>query len=227
MFTFQNMYANYGTLEALKNITLQFAEGEITAILGHNGAGKTTLLKSAVGEHPEITGIVKYQDVDIVPGAVHRNVKLGIGFVPQEENVFGDLEVEQNLKTAGVRFGDSNLGMVYELFPRLAERSKQMARSLSGGERQMLAVGMALMTNPQVLFLDEPTTGLAPYLVRNVLSALRHVNEKMSICTVIVEQNVQAVLEVVNRVVVLKLGEVAFDGATHEVQAKEDLWELF
>jgi branched-chain amino acid transport system ATP-binding protein len=227
MFEFNNVSARYGTLKAVKDISIKFADGEIAAILGHNGAGKTTLLKCAVGEHTQVSGTVHFNNELIVPGEVHRNVRMGIGFVPQENNVFGDLMVDQNLRIAGMRFGVSYLKTVYELFPRLEERKNQLARSLSGGERQMLAVGMALMTRPKVMFLDEPTTGLAPLLVQNVLRTLKQINETMSVSTIIVEQNVQAVLKVVKRVVVLKMGRIAFDGPTEEILSKENLWALF
>ena len=227
MLEYRNLYARYGSLEALKDISIKFEDGEITAILGHNGAGKTTLLKCGVGEHIDLSGQVSFRNEIIVPGEVHSNVRLGLGFVPQENNVFGDLPVHENLRIAGLRFGASNLEKVYELFPRLEERKNQLARSLSGGERQMLAVGMTLMTRPFVLFLDEPTTGLAPLLVQNVLKTVSHINETMSVTTLIVEQNVQAVLKVVKRAVVLNMGRIAFDGPTEEILAKEDLWALF
>ncbi len=227
MLEYRNLYARYGKLEALKDISIRFQDGEIAAILGHNGAGKTTLLKCGVGEHIDLSGQVIFRNQRIVPGEVHNNVRLGLGFVPQENNVFGDLPVHENLRIAGLRIGSFNLDNVYELFPRLGERKDQLARSLSGGERQMLALGMALITRPFVLFLDEPTTGLAPLLVQAVLKTVRHINETMSVTTLIVEQNVQVVLKVVNRAVVIKMGRIAFDGAVEEILAKEDLWGLF
>ncbi|MEW6266999.1 MAG: ABC transporter ATP-binding protein [Thermodesulfobacteriota bacterium] len=226
MFEFINVSARYGPLEALKAVNLTFKEKEMAAVLGHNGAGKTTLLRCGVGEHSEISGTVKFNGENIVPGQVHRNVKKGIGFVPQEQNVFGELEVEENLKIAGMR-AESFLGEVYELFPRLKERKRQLARSLSGGERQMLAVGMALMARPRMLLLDEPTTGLSPLLVSNVIKTLKTINEALSISIILVEQNVQAVLEAVERVTILHMGRIAFDGPAGEVRAHHDLWSLF
>lgn len=226
MFEFKNVTARYGSADALKDISLRYEDGEMAAVLGHNGAGKTTLLKCGVGEHRDLDGQVRFRDREIHPGAVYENVKLGIGFVPQEENVFGDLEVQDNLKIAGM-IGESDIETVYSLFPRLEERKGQLARSLSGGERQMLAVGMALMSSPKVLFLDEPTTGLAPLLVRTVLNTLKRINKEMSISTIIVEQNVQAVLEVVDRITVIKMGRIVFDGSTEEIAKHKDLWSLF
>ena len=227
MLEFRNLSARYGSLEALTDVSIKFEEGDIAAILGHNGAGKTTLLKCAVGEHTEVSGEVLFRNARILPGEVHRNVRLGLGFVSQEDNVFGDLPVDENLRLAGLRFPASNPATVYDVFPRLKERKSQSARSLSGGERQMLAVGMALMVRPLVLLLDEPTTGLAPLLVQNVLNTLRHVNETMRVTTVIVEQNVQAALKVATRAVVLKRGRIVFDGPAGELLTKEDLWALF
>lgn len=227
MLEFLNLYARYGSLEALKGISLKIEKGEIVALLGHNGAGKTTLLKCSVGEHTDLSGQVSFNNEIIIPGEVHKNVRLGLGFVPQEDNTFGELPIQENLRLAGLRFGASNLKEIYKLFPILEERKNQQARSLSGGERQMLAVGMALMTRPSVLLLDEPTTGLAPLLVSRVLETLKHINKTMSVTTIIVEQNVKAALKVVDRAIVLSMGSIAFDGPKEEMLVREDLWALF
>jgi branched-chain amino acid transport system ATP-binding protein len=227
VFEFKNLSAKYGSLEVIKDLSLKIERHEMVAILGHNGAGKTTLLKCAVGEHKKVEGIVELDGRAIIPGAVNKNVMLGIGFVPQEDNVFRELEVEENLRVAGLMFGASKIKQVYQLFPKLEERKRQHAGTLSGGERQMLAVGMGLMASPSILFLDEPTPGLAPLLVENVLSTLRRIHEEMSISIVIVEQNVKAVLEVVHRVVILKMGRMVFNGKKEEIHGYENLWALF
>lgn len=227
MFELKEVTARYGALTALKDISLSFGEGEKVAIFGHNGAGKTTLLNCIVGAHTERDGAITYRDHEIVPGAVHDNVRYGIGFVPQGHNVFPNLTVRQNLKISGLMYDASFIDQVNELFPVLQERSNQRAGSMSGGEQQMLALGMALMSQPAVLLLDEPTTGLAPVLVKNVLARLRYINESMNTALVIVEQNVPATLEIVDRAVVLKTGRVVFDGASAELAEKKDLWEWF
>jgi branched-chain amino acid transport system ATP-binding protein len=226
-FALSGVSARYGSLTALSDISLTFAEREKAAIFGHNGAGKTTLLNCIVGAHTDMSGPVVYRGEAIVPGAVHQNVRRGIGYVPQGHNVFPNLTVDQNLKISGLMYDVKSAKQIYELFPVLEERSDQRAGSMSGGEQQMLALGMALMSQPGVLLLDEPTTGLAPVIVKNVLSALRHVNEAFDTALIVVEQNVPATLEVVDRAVVLQGGRVVFDGSSAELKEKKDLWEWF
>ena len=227
MFEINNVSARYGSLTALCGISLSFAEREKVAIFGHNGAGKTTLLNCIVGAHTEIDGGVTFKGNEIVPGAVHDNVRYGIGFVAQGHNVFPTLTVGQNLHVSGLMYDAKFIDQVYELFPVLRERSDQRAGSMSGGEQQMLALGMALMSQPGVLLLDEPTTGLAPVIVKNVLSRLEYINESMDTALIMIEQNVPATLEIVDRAVVLKTGRVVFDGASAELAEKKDLWEWF
>ena len=227
MFEIKNVSARYGSLTALSGISLSFAEREKVAIFGHNGAGKTTLLNCIVGAHTEIDGGVTFNGNEIVPGAVHDNVRYGIGFVQQGHNVFPTLTVGQNLRISGLMYDAKFVDVVYELFPVLNERSDQRAGSMSGGEQQMLALGMALMSQPVVLLLDEPTTGLAPIIAKNVLSRLEYINESMDTALIMVEQNVPATLEMVDRAVVLKTGRVVFDGASAELAEKKDLWEWF
>jgi branched-chain amino acid transport system ATP-binding protein len=227
MFEISNVNARYGSLTALSGISLSFAAREKVAIFGHNGAGKTTLLNCIVGAHTEIDGGVTFNGNKIVPGAVHDNVRYGIGFVQQGHNVFPNLTVGQNLRISGLMYDAKFIDVVYELFPVLDERSDQRAGSMSGGEQQMLALGMALMSQPGVLLLDEPTTGLAPIIVKNVLSRLEYINESMDTALIMVEQNVPATLEIVDRAVVLKTGRVVFDGSSAELAAKKDLWEWF
>lgn len=227
MLEIRNLTARYGALEALRDVSLTIADGERVAIFGHNGAGKTTLLKCSVGAHPEQAGTVHYRGEPILPGQVPRNVQLGIGFVPQGHNVFPNLAVEQNLRIAGLMGDGSQIGQVYDLFPVLWERRTQMASSMSGGEQQMLALGMALMTKPGVLLLDEPTTGLAPVLVMEVLATLKRINETLATTVVIVEQNVPLTAKATERAVVLKGGRVVFDGSGAELLGHEDLWAWF
>ncbi len=227
MLAFKNLGARYGALEALKDVSISFDDEERVAIFGHNGAGKTTLLRCGVGAHAHVSGTVTYRGEPIRVGEVHRNAGLGIGFVPQGHNVFADLNVEQNLRIAGLMHDPSFARRVCEIFPVLAARRLQRAGSMSGGEQQMLALGMALMTRPGVLLLDEPTTGLAPVVVNHVLDALERINEEMSTTIVIVEQNVPATLKVVDRAVVLKMGRVVFDGPSRELSGHKDLWAWF
>lgn len=227
MLHVEHINAYYGKLQVLHDLSLTIAQGERVGIFGHNGAGKTTLLKSCVGDIAEINGHISYKGQSIFPGQVHLNVRQGIGFVPQGHNVFRELTVERNLKIAGLIHDPTYTATVYELFPILKDRKFQLAGSLSGGQQQMLALGMALMTRPQLLLLDEPTTGLAPIIVRDVLQTLRAINQGEGITVVMVEQNVQATLQQVERAVVLKSGRVIFDGSSQNLLEQESLWHLF
>lgn len=227
MFEIRNLTARYGPLIAVNDVSLSFEPGARTGIFGHNGSGKSTLLKCLVGGVGDVSGDVSFDAAPIVPNQVHRNVMLGIGLVPQTGNVFPNLTVEQNLHIAGSKSGSSLLGEVFALFPLLRERRDQPAGLMSGGEQQMLAVSLALMTRPRVLLLDEPTAGLAPAVVKNVLASLSRINSELGAGLIIVEQNVLAALDVVSRAIVLKGGRVVFDGPGAELRAKEDLWAWF
>ncbi len=227
MLEFNKVSARYGKFTALADVSLSVPEGARVAIFGHNGAGKTTLLKCAVGGIADITGEVSCSGQRVEPGAVYRNTRQGIGFVPQGHNVFKSLSVERNLHIAGLLHDASYVDRVYQLFPMLAERRAQAAGSLSGGQQQMLALGMALMTQPRVLLLDEPMSGLAPVIVENVLASLLQINQATRAALVIVEQNVKMTLPVVERAVILKAGRLVWDGSSEELSRKEDLWAWF
>lgn len=227
MLQLHGINAHYGKQHVLHDISLTINEGERVGVFGHNGAGKTTFLRACVGDLDECTGRVTYREQEIANGEVHRNVAFGMGFVPQGHNVFRDLSVAENLQIAGLCNEQAALQDVYALFPLLRERGEQVANSLSGGQQQMLALGMALMTRPSILLLDEPTIGLAPVIVRDVLRSVLEINRTQGTTLVIVEQNVQATLESVDRAVVIKAGRVIFDGRSSELLKQESLWELF
>jgi branched-chain amino acid transport system ATP-binding protein len=227
MLEFRNVEARYGGFTALRDISFSIRAGERVAIFGHNGAGKTTLLRCGLGDGDEVFGTITYNGDTIVPGAVYRNARRGIGFVPQGHNVFRELSVAQNLKIAGLLHDQAYAQEVYRLFPVLLERRTQLAGSLSGGQQQMLAVGMALMTRPTMLMLDEPTTGLAPIIVQDMFRSLLEINSRAGTAIVLVEQNVAAALRIVERAIVLKTGEIIFDGNSTELARQEDLWRWF
>ena len=208
-------------------MSLSVPDGARIAIFGHNGAGKTTLLKCAVGALLGMEGEVSCAGQRIAPGAVYRNTRLGIGFVPQGHNVFKNLNLERNLRIAGLLHDERYIDRVYELFPALAGRRTQLAGSLSGGEQQMLALGMALMTQPRILLLDEPMSGLAPVVVENVFASLLAINRDTGAAIVIVEQNVKATLPAVERAVILKAGRLVWDGSSEALAQKTDLWAWF
>lgn len=227
MLTFEGVSASFSGFKALNDISFQVRPGERVAVFGHNGAGKTTLLRCGMGDVADISGQVTYRGEAILPGAVFRNARLGIGYVPQGHNVFRDLTVMQNLTIAGLLHDPAYITEVYRLFPILHERRPQVAGSLSGGQQQMLALGMAMMTQPTLLLLDEPTTGLAPVIVQGMLRSLLEINRSTGAALVIVEQNVAATLKSVERTIVLKTGRLIFDGSSEELKAHPDLWSWF
>jgi branched-chain amino acid transport system ATP-binding protein len=227
MLAIENLSAHYGPLTALSGVTLKLERGARVGIFGHNGAGKTTLLKCMVGAQAASTGTVSFDGAPIVGGTVAETVRSGIAYVPQGHNVFPNLSVEQNLNISGLLFDASFSKQVYELFPVLDARRAQTAGSMSGGEQQMLALGMALMTQPKWLLLDEPCTGLAPIIIEAVMKRLLEVNARYGTGLVIVEQNVPITLKAVDQAIILKSGRIAFSGSARELEAKKDLWEWF
>lgn len=227
LFDVEHLNARYGSLAVLHDVSVSIAAGERVAIFGHNGSGKSTLLKCLVGGLPDCDGRVLYRGQPIEPGAVHRNVQLGIGMVPQTRNVFPNLTVQQCLEIAATRTGERSFEAIYQLFPRLRERVDQKAGLMSGGEQQMLAVGMALMTKPGAILLDEPTAGLSPVAARTVLASLVDVNERAGVAIVLVEQNVMLALEIAQRAIVVRSGKVVFDGDARALAEEKNLWALF
>ncbi|MFZ1197797.1 MAG: ABC transporter ATP-binding protein [Pseudolabrys sp.] len=227
MLQVQNLTAGYGSLTVLNGVSLSLGNGARLGVFGHNGAGKTTLLRCIVGAVRPRDGKVDLDGTDIGVATVAENVRRGIAFVPQGHNVFPNLTIEQNLRIAGLLFDPSFVTQVYELFPVLAERCRQRAGSMSGGEQQMLALGMALMTKPKWLLLDEPSTGLAPVIVRNVMRRLADINERTGVGLIVVEQNVPATLKMVEQAVILRSGQIAFQGSAEELGRNTDLWKWF
>jgi branched-chain amino acid transport system ATP-binding protein len=227
MLKVQNLTAGYGVLTVLNDVSLLLPTGARLGVFGHNGAGKTTLLRCIVGAVRPLSGKVDVEGIDTSAATVAENVRRGIAFVPQGHNVFPNLTVEQNLRIAGLLFDPSFVTQVYELFPVLAERRQQRAGSLSGGEQQMLALGMALMTKPKWLLLDEPSTGLAPLIVGNVMRRLVDVNARMGVGLIVVEQNVPATLKAVEQTLVLRSGKVVFQGPATELSDNTNLWKWF
>jgi branched-chain amino acid transport system ATP-binding protein len=226
MLQVQNLTAGYGSLTVLNGVSLSLGNGARLGVFGHNGAGKTTLLRCIVGAVRPRDGKVDLDGTDTGVATVAENVRRGIAFVPQGHNVFPNLTIEQNLRIAGLLFDPSFVTQVYELFPVLAERCRQRAGSMSGGEQQMLALGMALMTKPKWLLLDEPSTGLAPVIVRNVMRRLADINDT-GVGLIVVEQNVPATLKMVEQAVILRSGQIAFQGSAEELGRNTDLWKWF
>jgi branched-chain amino acid transport system ATP-binding protein len=207
--------AGYGEAVVLRGISVALAEGSSLAVLGRNGVGKTTLLNSIVGVTRYRGGSIALDGADVTKLRPEQRALAGIGWVPQERNIFRSLTVEENL-TAVAREGRWTLDRVYELFPRLRERRRNMGSQLSGGEQQMLAIGRALILNPRLVLLDEPLEGLAPILVEELLLVIERIVREEKISAILVEQNAQKILGIVDRAIILERGTVVHesDGET-------------
>ena len=212
----EGLSAGYGEAVVLNNVSLTLREGETLALLGRNGTGKTTLLNTLVGVTRRHAGRITLAGVDLTALAPHQRAAAGIGWVPQERNIFKSLTVDENL-TAVARPGPWTPQRAYALFPRLAERRTNMGNQLSGGEQQMLAVARALMLNPTLLLLDEPLEGLAPIIVEELLRSIAKLVRDEGLSAIIVEQNPRLILPITERAVVLDRGTVVHEGSSAEL----------
>jgi len=227
----EGLEVSYGTLQVLWGINLEVNQGEIVALIGANGAGKTTLLKSCVGQLRTKAGRILFQDKDITNMPTQKIVRMGLGLVPEGRHVFPDLTVQENLDVA--RYGAQNeqlanfgMEMAFELFPRLFERKFQKAGSLSGGEQQMMAVARALVSQPQLLLMDEPSLGLAPILVDDLFELIRKINER-GVTIFLVEQNAFLALEFSDRTYILQDGKIFTEGLSVELLNSDTIREAY
>jgi branched-chain amino acid transport system ATP-binding protein len=218
LLAIENLRAGYGEAVVLPNMSLRLPDGQVLALLGRNGTGKTTLINSVVGVTRRFGGTVRLGDLDLTAMRPDQRARAGIGWVPQERNIFRSLTVEENM-TAVAQPGPWTVEKIYEMFPRLKERRSNFGNQLSGGEQQMLAIGRALTLNPKVLLLDEPTEGLAPIIVEELLTALGKITRAGGICSIIVEQNAQKILGLADRVVILERGAIVHDAASSALKA--------
>jgi branched-chain amino acid transport system ATP-binding protein len=214
----EGLTAGYGEAVVLNGISLALAQGESLALLGRNGVGKTTLINSIVGVTRFVAGSIRLGGRDITALSPERRAHAGVGWVPQERNIFKSLTVAENL-TAVARPGAWTVERIFDLFPRLAERRRNLGNQLSGGEQQMLAVGRALALNPRLLLLDEPLEGLAPILVEELLAVLRRVIRSEGMSAILVEQNAHKVLAVTDRAAIIERGAVVHEGASAALAA--------
>jgi branched-chain amino acid transport system ATP-binding protein len=226
LLTIENLHTYYGHIYALKGINLEVEEGEIVTLIGANGAGKSTTLRTISGMvHPR-EGRILFKGQDIAKLAAHKIVELGISHAPEGRQIFSTLTVTENLNMGGYTLkGDKqrledNRAQVYNLFPRLEERRQQLGGTLSGGEQQMLTIGRAIMAQPRLLLLDEPSLGLAPLLVKLIFETIREINAR-GVTVLLVEQNARAALKIAHRAYVLETGRVVLSGQASDLLVDE------
>jgi branched-chain amino acid transport system ATP-binding protein len=215
-----DLHTYYGESHVLQGVSLAVGPGEVVGILGRNGMGKTTLIRSIIGFTPARRGTVRFKGADITRWPPFRAVERGMGLVPQGRRVFPSLTVKENLDVARRAGGRWTVDRVHELFPRLSERARNRANKLSGGEQQMLAIGRALMTNPELLLMDEPTEGLAPLLVREVGRAIGELKRE-GLSILLVEQNLPLALSVADRIHILSRGQIVHTCSPAELAADD------
>jgi branched-chain amino acid transport system ATP-binding protein len=226
LLNLEGLRAGYGEAVVLNGISLALNEGESLALLGRNGMGKTTLVNSIVGVTRYRGGAIRLDGRDITRLRPDQRAHAGVGWVPQERNIFKSLTVEENL-TAVARPGAWTTTRVYELFPRLAERRFNLGNQLSGGEQQMLAVGRALVLNPRVILLDEPLEGLAPIIVEELIAALTRIVRQEGLAAILVEQNAHKILGVTDRAVILERGSIVHQSDSATLRADRAVLENF
>ncbi len=218
--------AGYGEAVVLKDITFKIEEGQAIALLGRNGMGKTTLVNSIVGVTRHRGGSISLDGHDITRLRPDQRAHVGVGWVPQERNIFKSLTVEENM-SAIARPGPWTLEKVYGVFPRLAERRRNLGNQLSGGEQQMLAVARALILNPRIMLLDEPLEGLAPIIIEELLAVLRRIIREEKLSVILVEQNAHKILGVTDRAIILERGSIVHDGDSAALKADPALLEHY
>ena len=216
----EGLQTYYGKSHILRGVSLEVAEGKITALLGRNGAGKTTTLRSLIGLTPPRAGKVVIFGQETTRWPAFRVAALGVGYVPEGRRIFPNLSVEENLKVPLERAGPWNMARVFELFPRLAERRHNRGRQLSGGEQEMLAIARALLLNPKLLLLDEPSQGLAPLIVREVFRVVASMREQ-GLSVLLVEQNARMTLEIADYAYVIDDGAIVHMGPASELARDE------
>jgi len=225
LLSIENVTTGYEKAQVLKKVNINLGKGEIVALIGANGAGKTTALRCIAGVIKPWEGTIKFNNQKIDALEPYEIVSLGISYCPEGRDIFANLSVYENLKVGGYLIKDrrefkSNLNRIYELFSRLQERRNQIAGSLSGGEQQMLAIGRALMSKPSVLFLDEPSLGLAPIIVESIFEVIQQINSSGT-SILLVEQNVSLALDLAERAYVLEKGEIKLSGESKDLRESE------
>lgn len=231
-FELKNVEVFYGSVKALKDVSINLKKGEIVALLGANGAGKTTTLRAITGLTQNKSGEIWFngQRIDNLPP--HKRVSLGISMVPEERHIYPYMSVKDNLLMGAYLCGDNTkirnkIERVYELFPILKERSNQMGEKLSGGEQQMLAVARCIMADPQLILMDEPSLGLAPIIVKEIAKIITTLNKVEKVSIILVEQNSKMALKISDRAYILELGKIALEGESKNLINNERVKELY
>lgn len=230
MLTVSDINVYYGAIHAIKNVSFEVDEGEVVALIGANGAGKSTTLKTMSGLLRSQTGTIEFLGQNIMHMPADKLVAAGLAHVPEGRRVFAQMSVEENLEMGAFTRPNSEiepgLERVYAHFPRLKERRRQVAGTLSGGEQQMLAMGRALMSRPKLLLLDEPSMGLAPLLIKEIFNIIVDIN-KSGTTVLLVEQNANMALSIANRAYVLETGRITLSGSAQELAASEDVRKAY
>ncbi|MEA3424306.1 MAG: ABC transporter ATP-binding protein [Bacillota bacterium] len=231
MIKINDLHVFYGGIHAIKGITLEVQKGQIVSLIGANGAGKSTTLRAIMTLEKAKEGTIYYKDNDITLTKTKNLVKDGLVLVPEGRRVFTNLTVEENLYLGAFTRTDKNevqkdLEWVYELFPRLEERSKQKAGTMSGGEQQMLAVGRALMSKPEVLLMDEPSLGLAPLIVKDIFNIIKKINS-LGVTILLIEQNAKVALEISNYGYVMETGKIVLEGKGKDLLEDENVKKAY
>ena len=231
MLHVDNLVVRYGMIEAIKGISFDVNDGEIVTLIGANGAGKTTTMHAISGLIKPYSGSIEFDGKNLVKVPSHKIVELGIAQCPERRRVFSSQSVEDNLLLGAYLRKDSkaineDLKMVYDLFPRLLERKKQLSGTLSGGEQQMLAMGRALMANPKIMLLDEPSMGLSPLLVKEIFDIIKDINSK-GVTILLVEQNAKMALSIADRAYVIETGKIVTSGTGEELLYSDDIKKAY
>ena len=231
MLKIENLHVSYGGIQALRGISLEVPDGKIVTLIGANGAGKSTTLRTITGLVKASSGSIQWNGEELLGRSIDKIVGSGIAMSPEGRRVFADMSVLENLRIGAYLRKDKeeiekDVQWVYSLFPRLEERSWQLAGTLSGGEQQMLAVGRALMSRPKLMMLDEPSLGLAPLVVQDIFSIIREIN-KQGVTVLLIEQNANMALKIADLAYVLETGNITMSGTGAELLANEKVREAY
>lgn len=231
MLRIENVNVSYGSIHALHDISLTVNDGEVVSLIGANGAGKTTTLHTITGLKGATDGVIEYDGKDLRRMDPSHIIRIGMAHVPEGRHVFTQMSVQENLEMGSYIMNDKsqikkNMDMVYEYFPRLLERKKQLAGTLSGGEQQMLATGRALMSNPRIVLMDEPSMGLSPLLVKEIFHIIKTLHQN-GITVLLVEQNAKMALAVSDRAYALETGRISMSGKASELLANDNIKKAY